>query len=326
MSNMKRSVKDSVFTYLFRQPEYTRALYLSLHPEDDAVTADDFQLVTLETVLSTGQYNDLGFLVHARLMVLVEAQSTFTVNVCLRMLMYLAQSYKEYAVEHELDLYSTSPVSIPCPELYVVYTGTEPELPDTLQLSSLFGGGGSLELTVRVLRRTGSGDILDQYIRFCEIQTEQHRRYGYTQEAIDETMRLCREEKILTLFLASREKEVRDIMFTLFDQEWVTRIHEKNLVRTVTEEVTKSVTEEVTKSVTEEVTKSVTEEVTKNVTEEVTKKVTKEVTKEVTKKHTLDSVRNLMESLGLTSAQAMNALKIPSAEQPEYQKLLESST
>ena len=32
-------------------------------------------------------------------------------------------------------------------------------------------------------------------------------------------------------FLASREREVRDIMMTLFDQEQITRIHEYNLVR-----------------------------------------------------------------------------------------------
>lgn len=34
MADMKRNVKDSVFTYLFKQPEYTRQLYLALHPED----------------------------------------------------------------------------------------------------------------------------------------------------------------------------------------------------------------------------------------------------------------------------------------------------
>lgn len=35
------------------------------------------------------------------------------------------------------------------------------------------------------------------------------------------TLRICRAEEIPTLFLASREKEVRDIMQTLFDQEWI---------------------------------------------------------------------------------------------------------
>lgn len=82
LPEMKRNIKDSVFTYLFRQPEYTRELYLSLHPEDASVTEDDFEIVTLENILSTGQYNDLGVLVRGTLIVLVEAQSTFTENVC----------------------------------------------------------------------------------------------------------------------------------------------------------------------------------------------------------------------------------------------------
>ena len=37
MPAMKRTVKDSVFTFLFRQPFYTRLLYLALHPEDVGV-------------------------------------------------------------------------------------------------------------------------------------------------------------------------------------------------------------------------------------------------------------------------------------------------
>ena len=30
VAEMKHTVKDSIFTYLFRQPEYTRQLYLCL--------------------------------------------------------------------------------------------------------------------------------------------------------------------------------------------------------------------------------------------------------------------------------------------------------
>ena len=295
MPEMKRNVKDSVFTYLFRQPKYTRELYLALHPEDTSVTEEDVKIVTLEHILSNGQYNDLGVLVGGTLLVLVEAQSTFTVNVSLRLLMYLAQSYKEYVIEHELDLYASRAVSIPRPELYVVYTGTEGGRPDTLKLSSLYQGEGSLELTVRVLRQKGTGDILDQYIRFCEIQNGQRNLYGYTQKAIDETLRICREEGILTLFLASREKEVKDIMFTLFDQEWVAQVHEKNLLR----------------------------ETAQAAMQEGLREGKREGLREGKRETTLTTLRNIMESLNLSSDQAMAAMKVPASEQPEYRKLLE---
>ena len=57
MAEMRRSVKDSVFTYLFKQPEYTRQLYLALHPEDTSVQESDFKLVTLEKVRNVLKYN-----------------------------------------------------------------------------------------------------------------------------------------------------------------------------------------------------------------------------------------------------------------------------
>ena len=229
MPKTRRTIKDSVFTYLFQQPEYTRELYLSLHPEDDSVTEDDIKLVTLENVITVGQYNDLGMQVRDRLIVLAEAQSTFSVNIALRMLLYLAGTYKEYAEEHKLDLYSTKPVRVPRPELYVVYTGTKKNTPEQIRLSDLYESRGDAEITVKVLRDRGRGDVLDQYVRFCKIADEEREKHGDTEETIQEIMRRCREESILPTFLASREKEVHDIMVTLFDEEWIARMHDHSV-------------------------------------------------------------------------------------------------
>ena len=236
MAEMKRSVKDSVFTYLFKQPEYTRQLYLALHPEDTDVKESDFKLVTLENVLTIGFYNDLGIQVRNRLILLVEAQSTFSVNIALRMLLYLAGTYKEYIEEQKLDLYGSHPVEIPRPELYVVYTGGRKEIPETLHLSELYQGAGSAEVEVKVLRDDGTGDILDQYVRFCKIADEQREKYGLAQQAIDETIRICIAENVLAPFLASRQKEVLEIMVTLFDQEKIAEIHDYNVAKAARQE------------------------------------------------------------------------------------------
>ena len=236
MAEMKRSVKDSVFTYLFKQPEYTRQLYLALHPEDTDVKESDFKLVTLENVLTTGFYNDLGIQVRNRLILLVEAQSTFSVNIALRMLLYLAGTYKEYIEEQKLDLYGSHPVEIPRPELYVVYTGGRKEIPETLPLSDLYQGAGSAEVEVKVLRDDGTVDILDQYVRFCKIADEQREKYGLAQQTIDETIRICIAENVLAPFLASRQKEVLEIMVTLFDQEKIAEIHDYNVAKAARQE------------------------------------------------------------------------------------------
>ena len=192
--------------------------------------------MTLENVLTTGFYNDLGIQVRNRLILLVEAQSTFSVNIALRMLLYLAGTYKEYIEEQKLDLYGSHPVEIPRPELYVVYTGDRKEIPETLHLSDLYQGAGSAEVEVKVLRDDGTGDILDQYVRFCKIADEQREKYGLTQQAIDETIRICIAENVLAPFLASRQKEVPEIMVTLFDQEKIAEIHGYNVAKAARQE------------------------------------------------------------------------------------------
>jgi len=228
---MKRNIKDSVFTLMFRQSEYALQLYKALHPEDDSVTEADCKVVTLEHVLTTGQYNDLGLQVRNMLLLLIEAQSTFTINIVLRILMYLAATYKEYVEEHKLDLYGSKAVTIPRPELYVIYTGPEKDVPDALHLSDLYEGAGSVDLEVKVCTYRGTMDILDQYVRFCEISNENRNKYGRTEQAVEETLRQCMKENILAPFLASREKEVRDIMVTLFDQEKIQEIHDYNVAQ-----------------------------------------------------------------------------------------------
>ena len=226
MPEMKYTLKDSVFTYIFKQPEYARELYLALHPEDPDVTEADCKLVTLENVLTTSLYNDVGIQVRDKLILLVEAQSTFSVNIVLRLLLYLAATYKEYVEEQKLNLYGTAAVTIPRPELYVVYTGNREDVPETLLLSDLYGGAGDVDVRVKVLRGNGTGDIVDQYVRFCKIADEERNKHGRNGKAIEETLRRCIEENVLAPFLITRQKEVTEIMVTLFDQEKIMEIHD----------------------------------------------------------------------------------------------------
>lgn len=72
---------------------------------------------------------------------------------------------------------------------------------------------------------------MEQYVRFSKIADENRKKYGMTEKAIEETLRQCREEGILMPFLAAHEKEVCDIMVTLFDQEKIWEIHDFNVAR-----------------------------------------------------------------------------------------------
>lgn len=230
MPEMKRTFKDSVFTYLFSEPKYTRELYLYLHPEDQGVTEDECKLITTENILAVGEYNDLGLQVRDKLILLVEAQSTLSPNMPLRMLMYLVSAYKAYLTENDLSLYSTKAITVPRPELYMVYTGNTTNVPEIMRLSDLYEDSGDAEITVKVLRG-GDDSILGQYVTFCKIADEQRALHGLTREAIQETMRICQERGVLIPFLTARRKEVIDIMEMLFSQEEVWEMTKRELKR-----------------------------------------------------------------------------------------------
>ena len=286
MSEMRYTVKDSVFTYVFKQPEYARKLYLALHPEDTDVTEADCKLVTLENVLTTGMYNDMGLQVRDTLILLVEAQSVFSVNIALRMLLYLAATYKEYVEDRKLNLYGTAPVVIPRPELYVVYTGDRTDVPDELRLSDLYEGPGAADVEVKVLRGNGTGDIVDQYVRFCKISDEERMKHGRSQKTIEETLRRCMEENVLAPFLATRQKEVAEIMVTLFDQEKIMEIHDYHVAEDARKDgLQKGRAEGITEG-------------------------------------TLQSIQNLIKNMGLSVERAMAVLGISEVDQPKYAEML----
>lgn len=108
-----------------------------LHPEDESITEADLEIVTLQSILLNGIYNDLGFLVRKdRLMVLVEAQSTWSPNIVIRSLMYLMNTCQEYFTKQRIQLYGSSKAQMPKPELYVIYTGEKGNHPDVLSLKN----------------------------------------------------------------------------------------------------------------------------------------------------------------------------------------------
>ena len=58
-----------------------------------------------------------------KLLVLVEAQSSWSYNILLRLLMYFVNSLLGLIKEHEDgDVHSTARIPLPIPEFYVIYT------------------------------------------------------------------------------------------------------------------------------------------------------------------------------------------------------------
>ena len=148
---------------------------------------------------------------------------------------------------------------------------------------------------MKVLRGIGNGDIVDQYVRFCKIADEERKRHGRSGKAIEETIRRCIEENILAPFLMTRQKEVAEIMVTLFDQEKVMEIHDYHIAEAARKDgIQRGRAEGRTEGRVEGAVEG-----------------------------TLRSLQNLIKNLGLPVDKAMSALGIPDAEQSAYAKMLE---
>ncbi|MBR4588591.1 MAG: hypothetical protein IKO30_09810 [Lachnospiraceae bacterium] len=217
-----RQAKDSVFNNLFSIPKYRYQLFRQLHPEADDISEEDIEVVTLEHILMNAEYNDLGLLAGNHFLILAEAQSTWSINILLRFLLYLAATYKDYIENKNISLYGSKKASIPKPELYLIYSGKRGRKPDTLSFTEEFFGGeeSSIEIKAKVIYGNDKKkDVISQYISYCRVLDMQVKKYGRTKQAVEETIRICSDRDILKEYLEAHRKEVVDIMTQIYDQE-----------------------------------------------------------------------------------------------------------
>ncbi len=220
-SVVKHTIKDSVFTNLFKEKKYLVQLYHALHPERKGVTEEDIKEVTVSNVLVDDIYNDVGFMVGSTLLLLVECQSTWTVNIIFRALMYLVQTYREYFRKTKQNLYKSKKLEMPEPELYVIYTGNRKTRPEEISLKEEFFDGKDIciDVKVKMVYDGRDGDIINQYVVFTKVCNEQVEVYGRTRKAIQEAVRICKDKNVLKEYLESREQEVVDMMMELYDEQ-----------------------------------------------------------------------------------------------------------
>jgi hypothetical protein len=212
-----RKYKDSVFSFLFSDPDILRELYGALEgitlPPEVPITIN-----TLEGVLFSDRINDISCDIGGKLVLLVEHQSTINPNMPLRLLMYIARIYEKIVADRQI--YSVKKILIPLPEFFILYNGTAP-YPDrqTVKLSDSFIDAASLgigraeapnlELVVRVINiNQGRNEaiarrckILGEYSAFIARAREFEEQLGNRTEAMKQAVKYCREHDILKEFL-----------------------------------------------------------------------------------------------------------------------------
>jgi len=227
--------KDSLFSFLFSDPDILRELYCALEditlPENVPVTIN-----TLQEVLFIERINDISFEIGGKLVVLLEHQSTISPNMSLRLLMYIARVYEK--IIGDRNIYTTKAIPIPRPEFFVLYNGVAPypdenvlKLSDAFESSASLGlpekGKPALELVVKVINiNEGKNEekarkckTLAGYRAFIGKVREYEKERGDREEAMKKAVLYCRDHDILKEFLEQNATEVMSMLITEWKME-----------------------------------------------------------------------------------------------------------
>jgi predicted transposase/invertase (TIGR01784 family) len=180
--------------------------------------------------------NDISFEIGGKLVVLIEHQSTINPNMALRFLIYITRVLEKRIQSR--TLYSRKPLSIPCPEFYVLYNGTEP-FPDSevLRLSDLFEKPQELGLPEKVLPmlelkvkavniNEGRNEAivtrckkLSEYSTFIAKIHSFLKETGSLDEAVKQAIIYCQKHDILNKYLEVHGSEVLNMILTEWNTE-----------------------------------------------------------------------------------------------------------
>ena len=223
---VKKNAKSSVFTHLFSIDKYKKELYLCFHPKDKGIDEKEIETWTLSSIFTNIQINDLGLLVRDTILVLVEAQSTWTLNILPRVLEYLGESFNRYVLKTNQNIYGEKKVKLPKPELYVLYTGNKVIKEKEISLRKEFYNNDSpVDIKIKVITIKNSSKILKEYIKFTKVLDRNNKQYGYTKKSINDTIKYCIENNILKDYLTEYKKEVYNIMTSVYDQKTATDMY-----------------------------------------------------------------------------------------------------
>ena len=222
-SSVKRVIKDSVFTDLFKIQKNLIRLVQELYPNETA-EENDIQLLNIGTIFTYSIQNDLGLLFKDKLIILIESQSTYNPNMPQRFLEYIVANYKNYIQKNKLNKYGSKVIKLPNPEFYVIMTKHLKDKDYEMKLSDMYiekQENPMLDLTVKVIENPKQKTILHEYQSFCIVFDEQRQKYGYTEKAIMETIKICINKDLLREYLSQRKEEVFDMIKPYITQEEV---------------------------------------------------------------------------------------------------------
>ena len=223
---VNRLYKSRIFAMLYSDKKELLDLYNAIsgkHYEDPEL----LEINTLENAIYMSMHNDVSFLIDFRLS-LYEHQSTYSPNLPLRYLFYIADLYS--GITKDENLYGTRCVQIPAPQFVIFYNGSE-KLPDrtVLKLSDAYSvkeDSPALELIAIMLNiNSGHNETLKNTCKSLKDYSEYTRRVREYAEvrplevAVEQAIMECIEEGILSEFLRKNRAEAKLVSIYEYDQE-----------------------------------------------------------------------------------------------------------
>ena len=293
MAEVKKEYKDRLFNFIFGREEnkaWTLSLYNAVNGSS-YTNPDDIQINTIREVLYLGMHNDVSFLISGDLN-LYEQQSTYNPNMPVRMLQYAGHLYERYIKENRLNKYGSEVMQLPTPKLVVFYNGTkEIENEVILKLSDSFPKGAESDIEVKVRMINVNYGESKKILEACKpmyeyswlIQTirDYKNENEEIEKAVDRAISDMPEKFEIKSFLETHRAEVNGMLLEEYKEEEVMELFK----------------------------------------EDGRKEGMKEGMKEGKEATRISSIRSLMETLHLTTEQAMDALKIPQDERHKYASL-----
>lgn len=223
-----RTYKARLFEMIFSEKKELLQLYNAVN-DTDYSNPDELEINTLKNAIYLSMHNDLSFVIDSRLS-LYEQQSTYSPNLPLRYLLYIADLYS--VMTKDDNLYGTKLVKIPTPRFMIFYNGAEERSEkEILKLSDAFEIKREelfLELKAEFINiNPGNNETL---LKTCKTLTDyaeytnRVRRYAgtekmSTEDAVERAITECIREGILAEFLEKYRWEAKKVSIYEYDEE-----------------------------------------------------------------------------------------------------------
>lgn len=221
-----RTYKARLFEMIFSDKKELLKLYNAVN-ETEYDDPNQLEINTLENAIYLSMHNDVSFVIDSRLS-LYEQQSTYSPNLPLRYLLYIADLYS--VLTKDENLYGKKLVKIPTPRFLIFYNG-EDERPEKeiLKLSDAFEIKNEelfLELKAEFINiNPGNNEVLLQTCKTLKDYSEytfrvrSYEKLMGIEAAVEKAISECIKEGILAEFLKKNRWEAKKVSIYEYDEE-----------------------------------------------------------------------------------------------------------